>query len=99
MSDVETLSEKQLTDYLSHQVVKQLRLVEDENGNWLTYVTLTWKEGELQLTTRRKHQRLWVSLDRLIRHIKSKQGPPPPLIVLELRSNNDPKHRNKNPTK
>lgn len=81
----ESITEQVLIDNIANGAVTKLRLVQSEDGNYLIYVTLTWKEKEQILTTFRKEPRVWANLDRLVKHIQTKykvNGLPP--IFLEI---------------
>lgn len=84
----DAISEIELVDNLENKAVKNMAIVQGEDGKFQIYVTLTWKEGRQLLETQRKKPRMWASLDRLVRHINTKYGKVP-VIHLELRSENE----------
>lgn len=74
--------EAELVDYVRNQAVRRFRIVQNIYNNYQIVVNLTWKEGDMDLVTSRSGPREWVSLDRLIRHIKEQyRGPLPPIDI------------------
>lgn len=66
------ISEAELIDCVKNKAVKQLNIVQSDNGKYQISLSLTWKEGEWNLVTTRGKPREWASLDRLARHIQEK---------------------------
>ena len=79
-----TIKESELADFIKNEAVKKLHIVQNENGNYEIFVTLTWKGGNWNLITSRGIPREWVSLDRLARHIVEKYDGILPRINLTL---------------
>ncbi|CAA9890775.1 conserved hypothetical protein [Candidatus Methylobacter favarea] len=67
-----TITEAELTDFFINKVVKRLTIVQTKESTYKIVVNLTWKEGDYTLVTTRKTPREWVSLDRLIKHMREK---------------------------
>lgn len=76
------LSEKQFRDYDKAGVVSALRLVKSDEG-YLVVVQLTWRSGESVIFSQRNQPKAWVSLDRLIAHLRE-AAPSISKIALDL---------------
>lgn len=81
-TNMNTITEIELIDYIKNGVIKHISIVQLENGSYRTNVTLTWKKGEWTIITTRGKPRDWVSLDRLASHIAKKyEGKKPPISL------------------
>jgi len=88
MNSSRTINEAELADFVRNKAVKRLNIIQNRNGNFQLSITVTWKEGEWNLVTVRGKIREWVSLDRLVRHLKNYDGALP-VITLKLNENTD----------
>lgn len=84
--DAGNVTENLMAEYLKSKAIKEISVIENENGKYLIGITVTWKKGEMRLVTARKKPKEWVSLDRLARHLKKLDGDLPS-IVLTLNKN------------
>lgn len=71
---MEPITEKELDIAGANKAIKNLRIVQLDNGTFSILVTLTWRVGELTLITQKKEVRGWVNLNLLLKHIKEKYG-------------------------
>jgi len=69
---MDTISEAEFNDFLENRAVSKIQIIQNDEGTYNIAVRLSWKKGDFYLVTTRGHKRAWVSLDRLIRHFKSK---------------------------
>jgi len=77
-----SIIESELADFAKNKAIKSFNIVQSKIDSYFVVVTLTWKEGDWELTTARGIPREWASLDRLVRHIQRKyNGTLPPLIL------------------
>lgn len=72
MSDAHQINEQTLIDSLESNSVKKIQLIQGSDGKFTICACLTWKGGGQILVTQRKRPRTWASLDRLVKHMKSK---------------------------
>lgn len=79
------IGEAELTDLANNNAIEQFNITESKNGNYQITVKLTWKSEKCRLVTARNKPREWVSLDRLIKHIKEKYNGNIVTINLSLR--------------
>jgi hypothetical protein len=79
-----TISEAALIDNIRNGAVKRFTIRENAAGRYEIRVVLTWRKENLILITARKKVREWVSMDRLLRHIKENYGDQVPTIGLTL---------------
>ena len=71
-TQVNTITEAELIDFMKNDAVKQLNVTQTQNGKYRIHVKLSWKMGNWHLITARGKVRAWVSLDRLQKHIREK---------------------------
>lgn len=88
------ITESELEDAGRNKAIKQLHIVQKQNGKFEIVVNLTWKDGDLTLVSQRKHIREWANLQRLYRHIQEKYGEVPAICLKLL-----PKEKVKNEIK
>lgn len=79
-----TILEAELEDAGRNNAIKNLQIIQQENGKYEIVVNLTWKEGEFKLVTQRKNAREWASLDRLAIHIRENYGQIPAISLTLL---------------
>lgn len=83
-SCMKAITESGLALLLESQAVKQMHIVQNEEGKYRVIVKLHNQEEELEPVTFRKKTRYWASLDRLTKHIREKYGSHIPNINLSL---------------
>lgn len=78
------ITELDLIDAIRNKWIQQFRIVQTERITYRIVVTLArmsmssgWKDDDFELTTKREVPREWTSLDRLIRHVRSRYGAVP----------------------
>lgn len=76
-----TISESELVLVVRSKALKQLQIIQTEQGRFRIKVILKNQEEERDLVTYRKQPREWASLDRLAKHIQDKLGPIPPMTL------------------
>ena len=82
---METIAEPELINNLKAKAVSKIRLVQRDDKRYEVFITVSWKGGESLLITQRKRARIWVSLDRFVKHATDKYYNIP-LIEIDLRS-------------
>jgi hypothetical protein len=80
--DMNKITELQWKDYAHNDTVTETKLVNTKHG-YVIVVKLTWKGGEWVVHTIRNKPRYWVSLDRLIQHVR-KVAPKITVVTLLL---------------
>ncbi len=76
------INEKVFQEHLDNKAITQIKIILNEEGKYNLLLSLNWKKGEEKLLTARGEWRSWVSLDRLIRHLKSKTKQLPPISLI-----------------
>lgn len=76
-----SISESQLVFVVRSDALRQLRITQNELGNFLVAVQLNNQDGWHELVTFRKKPREWASLDRLAKHIREKYGAIPTITL------------------
>jgi hypothetical protein len=83
-----TISESELIDAIRNKAIKRFEILQNDEGKFRIIVHLSktsvrsiWKEGALIVITTRNDPREWVSLDRLVTHIRTKYGAVPPISL------------------
>jgi hypothetical protein len=86
---MDTITETQLKLMLTARpdAVEYFRAVETEEGYAFRVKLKTFKE-EKPVYTMRNLPKLWVSLDRLAKHLGTNYGNRPPLLIVDIRSSN-----------
>lgn len=67
------ITETELKIYAENKLILSIRLEPGEKGTRL-WITLKGKQAELLLVTQRNQPREWVSVDRLLTHIRETYG-------------------------
>lgn len=80
-STMQTISEAELVLIAMSKAVKRLTITETYDGRYRISATVSHRDSDLDLVTFRKKHREWVSLDRLIRHIKDRYGAIPSIVL------------------
>ncbi len=65
------ISEKELVYFSQTQIIDCLQIKQLTNGHYSIYVQLKDSETEYYVQTQRGEIRTWVSLDRLIKHLRT----------------------------
>lgn len=68
------ITEKELLVAAQYRAIRKIRIEETSEERYITHITLSKEDEEKTLITQRKHPREWVSLDRLIKHIRNNYG-------------------------
>lgn len=86
---MQTITETDLIHAAELKAIISMRIEETKDCHYQVYVVTTGDESEKVLTTLRDRSapREWVSLDRLVRHIKNRYGYTPN-ICLNLHADN-----------
>jgi hypothetical protein len=79
---MDTIREPELIDYFQNNAVKKLTIQRSANNRYRITVRLKWKPTDVRLLAQKGHDREWVSLDRLIKHIDTKYGIAPAIQLL-----------------
>ena len=69
---MDTINEAEFNDFLENHAVSKIQIIQNNENTYDIVARLNWKKGDFHLVTTRGHKRSWVSLDRLVRHLKSK---------------------------
>jgi hypothetical protein len=94
MHHTDGITERELIDNTVNNAVQILKIAQTKDDKFRLIINLKWKKGEFYLETQRKTIREWSSLDRLVQHINLNYGSIP-LIILNLRNQQDEKHKEK----
>jgi hypothetical protein len=82
---METLPESNVIITAKSGGVDYLRAIQIEGGFALFVKMKCFKEERPIHTTRKREQKVWVSLDRLAKHIEANYGDRPPLLIVDIR--------------
>ena len=79
---MDTINEAEFNDFLENRAVSKIQIIQNNESTYNIVTRLSWKKGDFSLVTTRGHKRAWVSLDRLVRHLKTKTTEPPPISLI-----------------
>lgn len=75
------ISESELVLVMRSKAVRNLHIIQTDEGKYRVIVNLTNQEEALELVTFRKTRREWASLDRLAKHMREKYVGIPSIIL------------------
>lgn len=75
-TELRTITEREILLFSKSKVLRQMEIGQTESGAFQLFVSLRLDPGRFILVGTRNRPREWMSLDRLLKHIRGKFGVP-----------------------